>query len=544
MNPRDRLQYALYLQRLQELFVIKENIAFEYQHANYNQAAAQIDKAVDKMLQDNVVNIVDGTTSLEKPNMDHVITEALSKQQNMLIKTPDRYIQNAVEQNTKHYTDILQSRIEKENYSLQRKIEEEYRKKKYNNLSEAEAKKLITEKFQDHGRRRAKNIVKDALHTNQSHMSWVSNRENYKYKVWMNGQSKSGVRYWHIKSKIQPVEIDDFFDIFGPTGHAQMMYPGDLNGGAENVANCKCWLYYTNIAPSNLKKRGTIQVNPNVNLTNENKEIFSANTEKKGLFTKISNKLSNVKNRILSRIPRVKSEQKSKRSTQRSGGLNKLNSNPQINSSNDKTPTKISKNQFKRKMKIIADKKDVNKLTNLFSKLDKLIEDPSLEYGLARTKSGKIIELTRDKDNHLKIPEDVQEEGRKKGLHTLIHNHPKGTSPLSSPEDVGSFAEYGSEYGISKNELGIFRVKNNNISGNRKNATQIESAIADVKTEMKKDFHNHLKDQGIDWREYKKQNKTKYKQECLEFTNENIEKYVPWYQEALNPFNMEVIFIK
>lgn len=286
MNPRDRLQYALYLQRLQELFVIKENIAFEYQHANYNQAAAQIDKAVDKMLQDNVVNIVDGTTSLEKPNMDHVITEALSKQQNMLIKTPDRYIQNAVEQNTKHYTDILQSRIEKENYSLQRKIEEEYRKKKYNNLSEEEAKKLITEKFQDHGRRRAKNIVKDALHTNQSHMSWVSNRDLYKYKAWMNGQGKGKVRNWHIASKIDPVEIDDFFDIFSPKGHAQMMYPGDLYGGAENVANCKCWLYYTNIAPSNLKPRGTIQVNPNVTFENDDSTTVSLNTESESKKTK------------------------------------------------------------------------------------------------------------------------------------------------------------------------------------------------------------------------------------------------------------------
>ena len=293
MNPKDRLQYALYLQRLQDLFVIKENIAFEYQHANQNRAEAQIDKAVDKMLQDNVVNIVDGTTSLEKPNLDHVITEALSRQQKMLMKNPDRYVQNAVEQNTKHFTNILQSRIEKENYSLQRKIEEEYRKKKYNDMSEAEAKRLITEKFQDHGRKRAKNIVKDALHTNQSHMSWVSNREDYKYKVWMNGQGKGKVRNWHIASKIDPVEIDDFFDIFGPKDHAQMMYPGDMNGGAENVANCRCWLRYTNIAPSNLKPRGTIQVNPNVNLENENAITFSANTENKGFLTKIREKIRN-----------------------------------------------------------------------------------------------------------------------------------------------------------------------------------------------------------------------------------------------------------
>lgn len=293
MNPRERLQYALYLQRLNDLFVIKENIAFEYQHKNYNKAAKQIDIAVDKMLHDNVVNAVDGTVSLKDPKLDHIIEEALTGQQNMLVKNPDHYIRNAVEQNTKQFSNFLQNRIEKENYSLQKKIQEEYDKRKNEKISDEQLKKEIKEKFLEHGRKRAKNIVKDALHTNQAHMSWVSSREGYKYKVWMNGQSKSGVRYWHVRSKIQPVEIDDFFDIFGPTGHASMMYPGDLNGGAENVANCKCWLYYTNIAPSNLKKKGTIQINPNVTLENENRETFSANTEKKGLFKKIREKIRN-----------------------------------------------------------------------------------------------------------------------------------------------------------------------------------------------------------------------------------------------------------
>lgn len=318
MNPRDRLQYALYLQRLHELFVIKENIAFEYPNAHYNKAAKQIDIAVDKCLENNIKAVVDGTHNLESPNLDHVISEALSSQQKMLVKTEDRYIQSAVEQNTKEFTSFIQNRIEKENHSLQAKIQKEYQKKKYNDLSEEEAKNLITEKFKDHARKRSKNIVKDALHTNQSQISWTYNVNNgMKYKVWMNGQSKTGVRSWHIKSKIQPVEIDDFFDIYGPKGHARMMYPGDLNGGAENVANCKCWLHYTNIAPSNLKPRGTIQVNPNVNLTNENKETFSANTEtrsksrkprvsestssnkKEGLFTRISKKISNTRKRIV-----------------------------------------------------------------------------------------------------------------------------------------------------------------------------------------------------------------------------------------------------
>ena len=176
-------------------------------------------------------------------------------------------------------------------------------------MPEEEAKKLISEKFKDSARKRSKNIVKDALHTNQSQISWTYNVNNgMKYKVWMNGQSKSGVRYWHIKSKIQPVEIDDFFDIFGPRGHARMMYPGDLNGGAENVANCKCWLHYTNIAPSNLKKKGTIQINPNVNLENENATIVSVNTETNGKSTKSNDDKSTSSNKKAVLFTKIKNK--------------------------------------------------------------------------------------------------------------------------------------------------------------------------------------------------------------------------------------------
>ena len=254
MNPRDRLQYALYLQRLHELFVIKENIAFQYPNAHYNKAAEQIDKVVDKCLDNNIKATVDGTHNLETPNLDHVITEALSSQQKMLVKTEDKFIDKAVRDNTKEFTRFIQNRIEKENYSLQAKIQKEYEKKKYQDMSEEQAKKLIRQKFQDSARKRSKNIVKDALHTNESHISWIYN-VNYgmKYKVWMNGQGKAKVRPWHQASLIQPCYIDDYFDILWGSYPVQMMYPGDLKGGAENVANCKCWVRYTNVRPKYLK---------------------------------------------------------------------------------------------------------------------------------------------------------------------------------------------------------------------------------------------------------------------------------------------------
>ena len=115
----------------------------------------------------------------------------------------------------------------------------------------------------------------------------------------MNGRGKGKVRPWHRAKQIQPCYIDDYFDIYG-SYHAQMMYLGDLNGGAENVANCRCWIQYTNITPSNLKTKGTIQVNPNVKLKNTDKERPTQNNY--SLISNIKNKtttaISNIKNKV------------------------------------------------------------------------------------------------------------------------------------------------------------------------------------------------------------------------------------------------------
>lgn len=295
MNPRDRLEYALYLQRLHELFVLKDNIAFQYQNMHYNKAAARIDRVVDKCLDNNIRAVVDGTYNLETPNLDNVISEALQSQQRMLIRTDDRYIQHAVEQNTKDFTNFIQNRIQRENISLQSRIQKEYEKQHYKKISPEEAKKLLHDKFRDHARKRPKNIVKDALHTNQSHVSWVYNvNKGMRYKIWMNGQGKGRVRPWHRAHVIQSVPVEDYFDIYG-SYHARMMYPGDLAGGAENVARCRCWLDYTNTVPSALRKRGTVRINPNMTWKDE---VPTSNRETPGLLKRIKNRVYDVFDRV------------------------------------------------------------------------------------------------------------------------------------------------------------------------------------------------------------------------------------------------------
>lgn len=268
MDNKTKLEYALKLKRLHEIMVVKENLYFAHQNANYNRAAYHIDKIVDKHLEEHIINTVDGTISLtnHENKLDKIMSTTLTNQRKRVLKKTNRYIDKAVENNINTYSNFLKNRINKESISLANKIEQEAKKKQYKHLTDTETKKILQEKFSNHGRRRAKNILRDALHANQSNISWIHGiQQGYKYKIWMNGAGKGRVRLWHRAKKIQPVHMDEFFDIYG-SYHATMMYPGDLNGGAENVANCRCWLNYTNQKPQELKTRGTFTISNNVEL--------------------------------------------------------------------------------------------------------------------------------------------------------------------------------------------------------------------------------------------------------------------------------------
>lgn len=302
MTSQQKLEYAKTLQKIYNLYIIKENLYFAHQNKNYNKAAKQIETVIEKQLKNSVTAAIDGTIDLQKDiNTEHIITTALKSQHKMLTRQDDRYLRTATKNNIKTYNKILQNRIEKESVSLQSKIEAEATRSKYKKLSSDEAKRILNSKFEGVGTKRAKNIVRDALHTNESNLSWIANLNNdYKYKIWMNGRGKGKVRPWHRAKQIQACYIDDYFDIYG-SYHAQMMYPGDLNGGAENVANCRCWIQYTNTPPSNLKTKGTIQVNPNVKLQTTNKKRYTQNNY--SLISNIKNKattaISNIKNKLI-----------------------------------------------------------------------------------------------------------------------------------------------------------------------------------------------------------------------------------------------------
>lgn len=541
MNPRDRLQYALYLQRLHELFVIKENIAFQYPNAHYNKAAEQIDKVVDKCLDNNIKAVVDGTHNLETPNLDHVISGALSSQQKMLVKTKDKYIQNAVEQNTKQFTTFIQNRIEKENYSLQAKIQKEYEKKKYKGMPEEQAKKLISEKFKDSARKRSKNIVKDALHTNQSQISWTYNVNNgMKYKVWMNGQSKSGVRSWHIKSKIQPVEIDDFFDIYGPKGHARMMYPGDLNGGAENVANCKCWLHYTNIAPSNLKKKGTIQINPHVNLENENATTFSANTEKQGAFTKIKTRLTNSWKTLKRKLsPKGNNFVDFERLTPK----NEMDKSRLLNNKESLNKAKTQSESISLE-ELLEEYPDLPQIISLAAYHSKHADNEN-EYFSALSKDGRLLSvLHKGKKGQTRFPKTFKEEPGENILFTL-HNHSHGAI-IPSGTDIYNITNTNAPLTgiVSEDNFGLIINKNETLSEEDKGRIEYDFVLFDwwITDRFDEECKRNIKDlkKSYSGDEFKKK-----EQEMFEkYLSKNNERFGDEFNHRMEKYNIKLIQIK
>ena len=255
---QQQLIYAKQLKRLHELYVIKSNIHLTYKYKNQNKAINKAQSLQDKIINAIIDDAVYGNASSIR-NIDSIIEElmttTLENERKRIHHEPDRWVDHAVEANAGRYTEILTNRINTEAIKLEQKIESELRSGIHNGLSEAQTKRILKEKYGDTAKARIRNIIRDSVHTNESNISFINAlNEGYSFKVWMNGAGKGRVRRWHRAKLIAPVPIEDYFDIYGPYGHKESMYPGDLYSGAENVANCRCWLRYTNRRPEGLGK--------------------------------------------------------------------------------------------------------------------------------------------------------------------------------------------------------------------------------------------------------------------------------------------------
>lgn len=317
MYNQKQIQKLLWVKRLYDIYVLKSRIDFTHQNAAHNQAVTRINNLQDKIVKEIIDDALNANVDFTNvsPHAEKIITDALTFQKKNILKTEDRFTTHALEKNIQDFTSILNNRLEHERIRISDRVEEELRKQKYNELREAEIRKSLNTKFKGHGTKRNHNIVRDALHTNQCNLSFVNAVMNeYSYKVWNNGQGKGRVRPWHRAKFIQSVPIDEPFDIYG-SYHAQLMYPGDLNGGAENVANCRCWLSYTNLRPSDIKTKSTTRKpkspdksikNIITPLANKPSPINVEENSRTSHISKITSTVKTVKTKVKNKIQQVK----------------------------------------------------------------------------------------------------------------------------------------------------------------------------------------------------------------------------------------------
>ena len=264
-SKQQQLRYLHQMQRIRQLNVLKDDIHLTYQYRNRNKTRHNIHK-----LQDDIQNeIVERTLNGDYPNRSEIrriqrdnnfdkrvedeMEKLLANERKRIHKDESKFIDHVVETHTAQYTNFMKNRLTIEAGRIIDKAIIIEGQALENGATPEEARQQVYDYAKTHGKARTKNMIQDAVHSQECNVSFIQAVENeFRYKVWMNGRSKSGVRAWHVAEKITPVPIDEYFEIYGPSGRALAMYPGDLGSGAENVANCRCWLRYTNHRPSGL----------------------------------------------------------------------------------------------------------------------------------------------------------------------------------------------------------------------------------------------------------------------------------------------------
>lgn len=479
LTSKQKLEYALQLKRLHEIMVVKENLYFAQSNANHNRAVKNLETLQDRIIENRVKNHIDGNVDLinHKPIVNQVMNTALVNQRKGLSKTSNKKIDKLVDKNIKSYQEIMNNRLKLDAHTLEAKIEKEAKKRKYKNLSDNQLKHQLKEEFKGTTKKRINRIVGDALHTNQCNISFATAQEQgYKYKVWNNGRGKSRVRPWHRAKVISAVELDDKFYIYG-SYPAYMMYPGDLEGGAENVANCRCWLSYTNITPNNLKTKGTIKIKDNVQLTKPNTVSTNKNTAsnnkslktkvKESISTKVKTVIQKVKNKfkkLSKKLTPTKLKITSKNNSKKYSN-NKFSDNPDRNTDlpDGKPNIKFTQNDIKKELKGFVDSNiEEDFLSKEIMSFLNGIDNRNIEYlSAGNTKFKRVCDLVEGDKKGVKLCP----KGIKDNLLYVIHNHPSN-KPFPSYKDNFNFEKYTPKYNIiftENNGIVIFKMDSSNI---------------------------------------------------------------------------------
>lgn len=560
---QQRLEYARKLKRLHELYVIKDNIHLTYKYKNQNKAIHNAHSLQDKIINSIIDDAVYGNANAIK-NIDSTIeklmTSTLKNERKRIHHQNDKYVNRAVELNSERYTKILTNRINTEAIKLERKIESELRSGVHNGLSEAQKRKALHEKYQDTAKARIRNIIRDSVHTNESNISFINAlNEGYNYKVWMNGRSKGKTRQWHRAKLITPVPIEDYFDIYGPYGHKESMYPGDLYSGAENVANCRCWLRYTNRRPEGLSKTPKTYNIPNTSyLSPQNKPSLTGNiistltkpikTIKTTIATttkKITSKIKQIGKKITTKIKTQKT--KSKRQLTNFRKLipkSKLSLSEKIH--NEQSVDNAKKHSKKINLSgLIIKYPEIPKLISLATYHNKYVDNVN-EYLTVLTKDGRLIaDVFKGVKGETRFPQSVLDEPTKNILFTL-HNHRFGAI-VPSGDDIHNVIIPNIQFTgiVSGKNFGL--IINNNKQISKSKIEAIERDFNDFNEYVTFCFDldcakelSKLKKSTSSKKEYK------HKEEILfdKYVSKNNSKFIGEFNSRMTKYNIELIHIK
>lgn len=551
---QQRLEYARKLKRLHELYVIKDNIHLTYKYKNQNKAIHNAHSLQDKIINSIIDDAVYGNANAIK-NIDSTIeklmTSTLENERKRIHHQKDKYVNRAVELNSERYTKILTNRINTEAIKLERKIESELRSGVHNGLSESQTRNVLQEKYQDTAKARIRNIIRDSVHTNESNISFINAlNEGYNYKIWMNGRSKGKTRAWHKAKLIAPVPIEDYFDIYGPYGHKESMYPGDLYSGAENVANCRCWLRYTNRRPEGLSKTSNTYNIPNTSyLSPQNKPTNNANKENiltKPLETfktrisntteKVTSKIKQITKKITSKIktPKVESKQ-FKFQRNNNNEFKELNPNKQktiVKRNSSKKINNKSKTISQIRNEILNDK-SFTKFTGEILHHNNKTKGKLIEYLTLVSKSQKILKrLIKGVKGRVSIPNEF----KNKQFHMTIHNHREGAI-IPSYEDMYKNLEHNVKYGVITAEM-RFGVVNYKLDLSQEQKDLVLSIYSTFEIKIFNDFEMMKSD------EIKKveRNSDEYDELFYKFISRNIDKYADDFNNRLKEYNLEITY--
>lgn len=310
-TKQQQLKYLYQLQQLEKFAILKDDIHLTYQYRNRNKTKDKIHNLQDDIHNEITDRVLNGDypsnneiQRIQRENnfdtrVENAMDELLQNERKRIHKEESRFIDHVVETHTQQYTNFMKNRISIESRRLIDKVIIIEGQALENGASPEQAKQAVKDYVKTHGKARTKNMIQDAVHSQECNVSFIKAIEDeWRYKVWMNGHSKSGTRAWHISDKIAPVPIDEYFEIYGPHGKALAMYPGDLGSGAENVANCHCWLRYTNNRPSGLGMQRVFNV----------PESSYLNTDTRKISVRIKDAFSNVRSNVSETASKVKTK--------------------------------------------------------------------------------------------------------------------------------------------------------------------------------------------------------------------------------------------